>query len=66
MVLSLVVVDFVDGLSGVDDRRLNCLLLNNGLDVLVDICKIWLVHHPNSMQHHWITYGGGRARLPQL
>jgi hypothetical protein len=37
MVLGLVLVDFVDGNGGVDDGWLNCLLLDDGLDVLVNV-----------------------------
>jgi len=37
VVLGLVVVDFVDGLRGVHDRGLDSLLLDHGLDVLVDV-----------------------------
>lgn len=37
VVLSSVVVDLVDRNSGVDDVRLNCLLVDDGLDRLVDV-----------------------------
>jgi hypothetical protein len=37
VVLGLVLVHFVDGNGRVDDRWLDCLLLDNGLDVLVDV-----------------------------
>lgn len=37
MVLSLVLVNFVDGDGGVDDGGLDGLLLDDGLDVLVDV-----------------------------
>jgi len=37
VVLGFVLVDFVDGDGGVDDGWLNCLLLDDWLDVLVDV-----------------------------
>ena len=47
MVLSLVLVDFMDRVSGVHNGRLNSLLLDHGLDVLVYVvmdmlsCYCW-------------------------
>ena len=35
--LGLVLVHFMDGNSGMDNRRLDCLLLDNGLDGLEGI-----------------------------
>jgi len=37
MMLSSIVVDFVDGNRGVYDVRLDCLFVNNGLDIFVDV-----------------------------
>lgn len=37
VVLSLVLVNLVDGDGGMNDRGLNSLLLDDGLDVLVDV-----------------------------
>lgn len=37
MVLGFVVVDLMDGDSGVNDRRLDSLLLDDGLDRLLTI-----------------------------
>jgi hypothetical protein len=48
VVLSLVLMDFVDGDSGVDNGGLNSLLLDNWLDVLVHVvvdvlaCNSWV------------------------
>lgn len=41
MVLGFIVVNFMDGNGGVDDRGLDGLLLYNGLDRFVDI--FWVI-----------------------
>ena len=37
--LGLVLVDFMDGDSGMDNRRLDGFLLDNGLDCLMHVSK---------------------------
>jgi hypothetical protein len=41
VVLGFVVVNFVNGDSGVDNRGLDSLLLDDWLDCFVDICGLY-------------------------
>jgi hypothetical protein len=63
MVSSLVVVDLMNGNSGVDDAGLNSLLLYYGLDGLVDVLGV--VSFGDRKKMVLLNLRGGRALRQQ-